>query len=197
MRDPERVARRHDAVAELVDSGAVREELRGGLAAVGDPERLLGRAVLGSMTPREATALREALRRTPGILDAVARCRAELFAEIAAVDPLLELGAELERMLVDEPSATFKNGGVIAEGVDDELDRCRDLARNSKQHILALEASEREATGIASLKIRYNRVFGYYLEVTKANQHLVPDHYVRKQTLVGAERYVTAEIKEL
>ena len=86
---------------------------------------------------------------------------------------------------------------MIADGVDEELDRCRDMARNSKQHILALEASEREATGIASLKIRYNRVFGYYLEVTKANQHLVPDHYVRKQTLVGAERYVTPEIKEL
>ena len=197
LRDPERVARRHDAVGELVESAATREELREHLAAVGDPERLLGRAVLGSMTPREASALRESLRRTPDILDAAARCRSQLLAEVIAVDPLLELAAELERLLVEEPPATFKNGGVIADGVDDELDRCRDLARNSKRHILALEASERESTGISSLKIRYNKVFGYYLEVTKANQHLVPDHYVRKQTLVNAERYITGEIKEL
>ncbi len=197
LRDPERIAQRHDAVGELLESASVREELRGHLAAVGDPERLLGRAVFGSITPREVSALRCGLHRAPAILDAAAGCRADLFAEIAAVDPLLELAAELDRMVVEEPPATFKNGGVIASGVDEELDRCRDLARNSKQHILALEASEREATGIASLKIRYNKVFGYYLEVTKANQHLVPDRYVRKQTLVGAERYVTAEVKEL
>ena len=197
LRDPDKVASRHDAVAELMASSAVREGLREHLAAVGDPERLLGRAVLGSMTPREAAALREGLRRAPEILDAAASCQAELLAELAAVDPLLELASDLECMLAAEPPATFKNGGVIAEGVDDELDRCRDLARNSKQHILALEASERETTGIASLKIRYNRVFGYYLEVTKANQHMVPEHYVRKQTLVNAERYVTPEIKEL
>ena len=197
LRDPAAVAARHDAVGELADSSQVREELRGNLAAVGDPERLLSRAVFGSMTPREAAALREGLRRTPNILDAAARCQADLLAELAAVDPLLELAAELDRTLIEEPPATFKHGGVIADGVDEELDRCRGLARNSKQHILALEASEREKTGITSLKIRYNRVFGYYLEVTKANQHLVPDHYVRKQTLVNAERYITAEIKEL
>ncbi len=197
LRDPSAIAQRHDAVGERMESAATREELRGHLRSVGDPERLLGRAVLGSMTPREAAALREGLRRAPDILDAAARCRSELLAEVAAVDPLLELAAELERLLVEEPPATFKNGGVIAGGVDEELDRCRDLARNSKRHILALEAQERESTGISSLKIRYNKVFGYYLEVTKANQHLVPDHYVRKQTLVNAERYVTGEIKEL
>ncbi len=197
LRDAEPISARHDAVGELAEDAAARDQLRDRLAGVGDPERLLSRAVLGSMTPREAAALREALRRTPAILDLTAGCRSELLTELAAADPLLELAAELERMLVEEPPATFKNGGVIADGVDEDLDRYRDLARNSKQHILALEASEREATGIGSLKIRYNKVFGYYLEVTKANQHLVPDHYIRKQTLVSAERYVTAEIKEL
>ncbi|MCP3963830.1 MAG: DNA mismatch repair protein MutS [bacterium] len=197
LRDPERIARRHDAVEELLTDGTRREELRGWLTGVGDPERLLGRAVLGTMTPREAAALREGLHRAPDILAALGGCRAELLRELASTDPLAALAAELDRVLVDEPPASLKNGGVIAEGVDEELDRHRDLARNSKQHILALEASEREATGIPSLKIRYNRVFGYYLEVTKANQHLVPERYVRKQTLVNAERYVTPEIKEL
>ncbi len=197
LRDPERIAERHDAVGELVQDGLARGELRERLAAVGDPERLLGRAVLGSMTPREAAALRDALSAAPGILETLGGCRASRLAELAAADPLTGLAAELERVLASEPPATWKNGGVIDAGVDEELDRCRDLARNSKQHILKLEAGEREKTGIASLKIRYNKVFGYYLEVTKANQHLVPDHYVRKQTLVGAERYVTPEIKEL
>ena len=108
---PERIARRHNAVGELVENAGLREELRGHLAAVGDPERLLGRAVLGSMTPREAMALREGLRRTPDILDAAARCQADLLAELAAVDPLLELAAELGRVLAAEPPATFKNSG--------------------------------------------------------------------------------------
>ena len=197
LRDPDRIARRHDAVGELIERGTDREQLRGWLAGVGDPERLLGRAVLGSMSPREAAALRDGLRRVPDVLATLGTFRSALLLELAASDPLLELACELGRLLVEEPPVNLRNGGVIAEGVDDELDRHRDLARNSKQHILALEASEREATGIPSLKIRYNKVFGYYLEVTKANQHLVPDHYVRKQTLVNAERYVTGEVKEL
>ncbi len=197
LRDPQAIAERHDAVGELMSSSTTREELRQWLSQVGDPERLLSRAVLGSMTPREAAALRDGLRQAPLILQELAGCQAGLLAELAAADPLPELAKELDRMLVAEPPATFKNGGVIGPGVDAELDRFRDLARNSKQHILALEAGEREKTGIASLKIRYNRVFGYYLEVTKTNQHLVPDHYIRKQTLVNAERYITPEVKEL
>ena len=100
-------------------------------------------------------------------------------------------------MLEEEPSAKLSDGGVIAEGVDPELDENRSLAHDTKRHILAMEARERKATGIGSLKIRYNKVFGYYVEVTKANADLVPEHYIRKQTLVDAERYVTPEIKEL
>ena len=197
LRDPAAIGRRHDAVGELAADRAMREELRNWLARVGDFERLLGRAVLGSMSPREAAALRDGLRQVPDITAALRCCGSEILLEMAAVDPLPDLTGELGRMLMEEPPATLKHGGVIGEGVDEELDRCRDLARNSKQHILALEAGERERTGISSLKIRYNKVFGYYLEVTKANQHLVPAEYIRKQTLVNAERYITPEVKEL
>ncbi|MCG8462344.1 MAG: DNA mismatch repair protein MutS [Holophagales bacterium] len=197
LRDPSPIAERHDAVDELLAQPALREELRAHLAQVADAERLLSRAVLGSLTPREASQLRDGLRRVPAILALAGRCRADLLADLAETDSLDPLAETLERRLVEGPPATLKDGGVIADGVDPELDRCRSLARDAKKHILTMEAEEREKTGISSLKIRYNKVFGYYLEVTKANQHLVPEHYIRKQTLVNAERYVTPEIKEL
>ncbi len=197
LTDPDAVTARHDAVEELHGDGRLREELRDRLGQLGDPERLLGRAVLGTLTPREAANLRDGLRQVPSVLASLAPCQADELVRIAAADPLPQLAEELERTLVEAPPATLKHGGVIAEGVDDELDRYRDLAQNSKRHILTMEQEEREQTGIPSLKIRYNKVFGYYLEVTKANQHLVPEHYIRKQTLVNAERYITPEIKEL
>ncbi len=197
LTDPGAIRGRHDAVAELLAAAPRRDEIAEHLKHLGDPERLLGRAVLGTLSPREAGVLRDGLRRAPAVLAAVADCRSELLAGIAAADPVDELATELERMLVESPPATIRNGGVIGEGVDEELDRCRALATDSKRHIVAMEAEERQKTGIPSLKIRYNKVFGYYLEVTKANQHLVPEHYIRKQTLVNAERYVTPEIKEL
>ncbi|HEX6203851.1 MAG TPA: DNA mismatch repair protein MutS, partial [Thermoanaerobaculia bacterium] len=197
LRDPAAIGRRHDAVGELLDDAPRRERLRALLARTGDPERLLARAVLGTLGPREAAGLRDTLAVVPDLLAGVADCRSELLAGLAATDPLATLATELDRTLAESPPPSVADGGVIAEGVDPELDRCRSLARDTKRHILSLEAAERQATGIASLKIRYNRVFGYYAEVSKANTHLVPDHYIRKQTLVNAERYVTPEIKEL
>ncbi len=200
--DLEQITARHAAVAELAAHGSRREDLRASLAELGDPERLLSRAVLGTMTPREAAALRDGLRQVPAVqaqLQGLSPSAATtpLLAAVVACDPLTGLADELSRVLVEAPPATLKNGGVIAAGVDPELDRCYSLAHDSKQHILVLEQQEREATGISSLKIRYNRVFGYYLEITHANAHLVPSHYIRKQTLVNAERYVTPEIKDL
>ncbi len=197
LRDPAAVARRHDAVGELAADAPRREVLRQALEGVGDPERLAARAVLGALSPREAAALRDTLGAVPALLAGLADAESELLAELAACDPVADLAAELERVLAPAPAPGLADGGVIAEGVDAELDRCRSLAHDSKRHILSLEAAEREATGIGSLKIRYNKVFGYYAEVTKANTHLVPDHYIRKQTLVNAERYVTPQIKEL
>jgi DNA mismatch repair protein MutS len=201
--DPKEIAERHRAVGALVADNPLRERLRERLARMADPERLVSRAVLGTLTPREAAALRDALAEAPAILDELAAMAARdpgeapLLAQLAASDPLPELHAELARVLAESPALSLQDGGVIAAGVDADLDRFRSLTRDSKQHILALEVRERERTGIASLKIRYNRVFGYYLEVTRANQERVPADYIRKQTLVNAERYVTPEVKEL
>jgi DNA mismatch repair protein MutS len=203
LRDPRAIGERHAAVAELAADNPRRERLRERLARMGDPERLLGRAVLGTMTPREAAALRDTLALLPDVLAETAEGSigagppAPLLARLAATDPLPDLAATLARTLEEAPAPALDEGGVIAEGVDPELDRFRSLAKDSKRHILALEARERERTGIASLKIRYNKVFGYYLEVTRANERRVPEDYIRKQTLVNAERYVTPEIKEL
>ena len=201
--DPGEIAGRHRAVGVLAAGNAARERLRERLARVADPERLLTRAVLGTLTPREAAALRDTLAEMPAVLaeltglTALDPGAAPLLEGLTETDPLPELHAELARMLEAAPAPSLQDGGVIAAGVDEELDRYRSLTRDSKRHILALEARERERTGIASLKIRYNKVFGYYLEVTRANQERVPADYIRKQTLVNAERYVTPEIKEL
>ncbi len=197
LRDAGAIARRHRAVRELVEDGPRRDRLRERLARVADLERLLSRAVLGSLGPREAAALRDSLEELPGVFAEVDGSPSELLAGIAATEPAAGLAGDLARTLEAEPAANLADGGVITAGVDPELDRARSLAHDSKRHILALEAREKQATGIGSLKIRYNKVFGYYVEVTKANTHLVPEHYIRKQTLVGAERYVTPEIKEL
>ncbi len=197
LTDPAAIGERHEAVAELAANGPRRERLRELLARMGDPERLLARAVLGALAPREAAALRDALALAPELLAELSLCTSPLLAELAGSDPLAGLAAELARTLEPSPAAGLKDGGVIAAGVDEDLDRVRSLARDSKRHILALEAREKERTGIPSLKVRYNRVFGYYLEVTHAHQHRVPADYIRRQTLVNAERYVTPEIKEL
>ncbi len=198
--DPEEIAERHRAVGALAADNPRRERLRERLARTGDPERLVARAVLGTLTPREAAALRDALGEVPDLLAELAAldpAETPLLARLAETDPLPELHAELVRMLEPSPAPNLQEGGVIAAGVDEGLDHYRSLTRDSKRHILALEVRERERTGISSLKIRYNKVFGYYLEVTRANQERVPADYIRKQTLVNAERYVTPEIKEL
>jgi DNA mismatch repair protein MutS len=195
--DPDAIAERHRAVGELAADNPRRERLRERLSKVGDPERLLTRAVLGTMTPREAAALRDGLAEVPAVLAELAGAEAPLLARLATTDALANLYAELARMLEEAPAPTLQDGGVIASGIDENLDHFRSLARGSKRHILALETRERERTGISSLKIRYNKVFGYYLEVTRANQERVPADYIRKQTLVNAERYITPEIKEL
>ncbi|HVS12571.1 MAG TPA: DNA mismatch repair protein MutS, partial [Thermoanaerobaculia bacterium] len=191
------IERRLDAVEELVVSASRRGELRRHLEPVGDLERLTSRAVLGTLTPPEGAGLRGALDAVPAILAALEGAGPVLLREIAATDPLDDLRQRLHALLVEEPPASLKDGGVIAEGVDPELDRVRALARDGKRHLLGLEARERQATGIGSLKVRYNRVFGYYIEVTRSRQHQVPERYVRKQTLANAERYFTEELKEL
>ena len=197
LREPGEIDERLQAVAELLDQSELRSELRDLLSQVGDLERLAARAVLQTMTPREAAALRSGLARLPEVLKCLGGMDSAILQDIGGTDPVADLAAELTRLVEENPPASLKEGGVIRAGVDEELDRHRSLAQDSRQHILALQQAERERTGITSLKIRFNRVFGYYLEVTKANQHLVPEDYIRKQTLVNAERYVTSELKDL
>ncbi len=197
LRNKGAIEGRQAAVTELLESSRRRGRMQDLLARIGDPERVLARAVLGMLTPREAASLRSGLQLVPGILEELSESAAEVLRVIREVDPVDDLAQHLVHTLEEAPAPSLKEGGVIRSGVDAELDRHRSLARDSRQHVLALEKREREKTGIASLKVRFNRVFGYYVEVTRANQHLVPEHYNRKQTLVNSERYFTPELKEL
>ncbi|HUP22058.1 MAG TPA: DNA mismatch repair protein MutS [Thermoanaerobaculia bacterium] len=197
LRDLHGIERRLEAVGELLDQSAARSRLRKQLAHLADIERLTARAVIGNLSPAEAAALRDTLAAVPGLLSDLGSAGASLLQEIAAADPVADSHCLLESHLVEHPPPTLKDGGVIATGVDSELDRLRSLAQGAKEHLLRVEEQERKATGIPSLKVRFNRVFGYYLEVTRANRHLVPERYVRKQTLANAERYFTEELKRL
>jgi len=195
--DPAEIARRHDAVGELVDRPALREAARGGLGGILDIERLLARAVGGTSTPRDLAGIRGSLERLPDLVRELAAVQsARLVETLAEIDPCTELVDTLRRGLVDAPPASVRDGGAIRDGFHAELDEYRAIQRDGRAYIASLETREREATGIASLKVRYNKVFGYYLEVSKANLHLVPERYERRQTIVGGERFVTPELKE-
>ena len=188
---------RLDAVEAAVKDIVAREELRRALDGVLDLERLLSRVTLETANPRDVLALAASLKRIPAIKSAVARLTAvRLQALHASLDELSDLRERIQNTIVPEPPLSFADGGVIAAGIDRELDELRDLSRNSKAVLAQIEQRERTRTGIASLKVKFNSVFGYYIEISKANLHLVPQDYDRKQTLVGAERFTTPELKE-
>ncbi len=197
LRDQENIQLRHEAVAELYERAELRAELRRGLGRVADLERLVARAVLGTMAPREAAALRDSLRAAPDLLRLLAPCLARSLLELRDTDPLCGLAGLLAAALDETPAGSLKDGVVINNGFDAPLDELRALARDGKRLLLALEARERETTGISSLKVRFNRVFGYSIEITRSHQAAVPAHYLRKQTLANAERYTTDELKQL
>jgi len=195
------IAARHDAVAVLVADGRGRERLRDALDGVRDLERLGGRAAARRATPRDLGGLRDTLQRLPDVLSALDGLAgrpgsAWLEGLMARFDLLTDLSGLLAARLTDRPPIALGDGETIRAGVDAVLDEQRDLRDGGKSFIAALQAGERERTGIGSLRVGYNRVFGYYLEVSKANRHLIPAHYERRQTLTGAERYVTPELKE-
>ncbi|MGA8618377.1 MAG: DNA mismatch repair protein MutS [Candidatus Sulfotelmatobacter sp.] len=188
---------RLDAVEAGVKDTIAREELRRALDGVFDLERLLSRVTLETANPRDVLALAASLRKIPAIKLAVARLRAERMNTLhTSLDELGDLRERIEKTIVPEPPLSFADGGVIAASVERDLDELRELSRNSKQVLAQIEQRERGRTGIASLKVKFNTVFGYYIEVSKANLHLVPQDYERKQTLVGAERFTTPELKE-
>ena len=188
---------RLDAVDELSQRSVWREELTGILKEVGDIERLCGRLSLGAGNARDLRALAVSLAQLPRLAAALARCESGLLKTLAGpLGALPELTQVLLAAVVDEPPVVLKEGGFIRPGFHAELDKLVELSTSGKDFLLKIETRERERTGINSLKIRFNRVFGYYLEVTKSNLHLVPSDYIRKQTMVGAERFITPELKE-
>src|SRR6202167_2354881 len=188
---------RLDAVEAGVKATVAREELRRALDGVLDLERLLSRVALETANPRDVLALGNSLGKLPAIKAALGRVASQrLNALHKSLDDFNDLREHIEKTIVPEPPLTCAEGGVIAAGVDRELDELRELSRNSKQVLAQIEQRERGRTGIASLKGKVNSIFGYYLEISKANLHLVPQDYERKQTLVGAERFTTPELKE-
>ncbi len=188
---------RLDAVEAGVQSLVAREELRRALDGVLDLERLLSRVTLETANPRDVLALAASLSKLPAVKAALGRLAAERLRKLhEALDELGDLRERIEKTIVPEPPLSFADGGVIAAAVEAELDDLRELSRNSKQVLTQIEQRERGRTGISSLKVKFNSIFGYYIEVSKPNLHLVPQDYERKQTLVGAERFTTPELKE-
>ncbi|WP_035425704.1 DNA mismatch repair protein MutS [Halalkalibacterium ligniniphilum] len=192
------IEERQEMVQSLIEHYFEREELRDELRHVYDLERLVGKVAYGSVNARELVQLRKSLQRVPAIFALVRKLENDRATSlIKEIDPCEELVDLLERSLLDEPPISVKEGGMINDGYSQELDRYRDASRNGKTWIAQLERQEREETGIKSLKVGYNKVFGYYIEVTRSNLHLIPEgRYERKQTLSNAERFITPELKE-
>jgi DNA mismatch repair protein MutS len=200
LREPDAIATRLDAVGVLVADQRGRSRMREALDGVRDLERLAGRAAAGRATPRELGALRDSFHRLPDVLEALTgladRDRSTALGQVVEdFDLLADLAEELGRALNERPPAVLADGDVIRVSFDAELDELRDLRDGGKQYIATLQQRERDRTGITSLKVGYNKVFGYYLEVTNAQAEKVPADYERRQTLTGAERYVTPELK--
>jgi DNA mismatch repair protein MutS len=195
--DVAEINQRLDAVAELTSNLINREELRRALDGIFDIERLLSRVTLETANARDVLGLAASLGRIPPLRSVLGRFQTEVLrSRLDAIDDLSDLRERIERTIVPEPPLTFADGGVIAPGVDADLDELRTLSRNSKQYLAQVEERERQRTGIGSLKVKFNSVFGYYIEISKTNLHLAPVDYERKQTLVNAERFTTPELKE-
>jgi DNA mismatch repair protein MutS len=191
------IERRLDAVEAMVRDLVAREELRRAMEGILDLERLLSRVTLEAANPRDLLALGASLARLPGVRAALARFEAARLRELHhGCDELADVRERIAATIEEDPPLTLADGGVIRARVDAALDELRDLSRNSKQYIAQIEQRERQRTGIASLKVKFNNVFGYYLEISKANLQHAPSDYERKQTLVNAERFTTPELKE-
>jgi DNA mismatch repair protein MutS len=195
--DADEIQGRLNAVEEQAKQTISREELRKALEGVLDLERLLSRVTLETANPRDVIALAASLGRIPAVRAALGGlCSERLGQLLNSIDELRDVRETIGKTIIPEPPISLSDGGVIQRGADRELDELHELSRNGKQFLVQMELRERERTGIASLKVRFNSVFGYYLEISKANLHLVPPDYERRQTLVNAERFTTPELKE-
>ena len=197
LRDAESIELRLAAVDELVDAPPLRDQMQTVLRPVGDLERLVSRASQGHATSRELVALRRALEAIPAVQASLAHCSSLVTRQLAAdVSSAPELAGTLLNALVEDPPLSVREGGAIRGGYDADLDSINEGSRTAREWIAKLEALERRRTGIRTLKVGFNKVFGYYIEVSHANTAKLPDDYVRKQTLTGGERYITPELKE-
>ncbi|MFC2174164.1 DNA mismatch repair protein MutS, partial [Acidobacteriota bacterium] len=197
-RQLEIIRSRLDGVDELFSNGELRARIREELVSVSDLERLLGRVVLETANPRDLSAIRMTLVALPGLKQHLKPAGAQILSGMLSdLDEMPELTDLLQKAILDNPSNIVGEGTVIRPGFDAEFDETNAYLKDGKKMVAALERKEREATGISNLKLRYNKVFGYYLEVSRSNLKLVPDHYERRQTLVNAERFITPELKDL
>ncbi len=196
--DREKIEQRLDAVDMLGRNSVDRDEIREYLNTVYDLERLLGKVSYKTANPRDLIALRNSLAMLPSIKTLLGGLDVELLKRIDGhLDPLQDILELIDRSIIEEPPIAIRDGGIIKEGFDETIDALRNAKTDGKKWLAALEEEDRERTGIKNLRIKYNKVFGYYFEVTNSYQHLVPDDYIRKQTLANAERYTTPRLKEL
>ena len=196
--DKTEIIRRLDAVQELKEQAISREEIREYLSPVYDLERLITKIAYGSANPRDLPAFRSSLEMLPALLYILQEMKAELLKDLAVdLDPLEDLCILVKKAIREDPPIAMKEGNIINDGYNEEVDKLRRAKSDGKDWLAKLENDEREKTGIKNLKIKYNKVFGYYLEVTNSYKEMVPEYYTRKQTLANAERYITPELKEL
>ncbi len=196
--NPVKIQRRSNAVKELVEKSMERQELQLLLREIPDMERSMGRVVAGTANARDLLSMAGAMRVLPQLKIQLQELSAPMLQSLwLDLDPLEDLCGELSRAVVDDPPFTVREGGMIRDGYDSEVDRLRDVMSGGKGTLSGIESAEREKTGIPKLKVGYNRVFGYYIEISKTYQGQVPEHYIRKQTLANCERYITQELKEL
>ena len=195
---PAVIGRRLDAVDELYQDTMLRDTVRERLGGIYDMERLMTKIVFGNCTPRDVRTFGAAIAALPALRSCLEGTKSRFLREIyQEMDELTDIADRIGRAIVDDPPITLKDGFVIRDGYSAELDEVRSLVTGSREYLAGLESRERERTGIKNLRIGYNKVFGYYIEVTKSNLELVPADYIRKQTLSTGERYITEELKDL
>ncbi len=197
LRDKESIEKRQDSVEQLLKEKSVREKLITELKEIGDLERIIARISTGRANPREVVALKSSLKKIPSIIELLKKLKVQTLSSIKEnLNPLEELVNKIQSSIIDFPPASINDGGIIRSGHSEELDELRDIEFHGKDWIAKLQKTEREKTGIPSLKVNYNRVFGYYIEISNVHKNKIPESYVRKQTLVNSERYITPELKE-
>jgi DNA mismatch repair protein MutS len=197
LRDLEPINKRLDSIEELLKNKKIRKSLTENLKEIGDLERLISRICTGRATPREVVAMKSSLKKIPSIKILISDLEVATLKNIAQqLNPLEEIVEKVSNAIIDSPPAAINEGGIIRSGFSPELDELRDISLHGKEWIAALQQKERERTGIPSLKVNFNNVFGYYIDISNAHKSKVPDNYIRKQTLVNSERYITPELKE-